>query len=98
MQFGRVEGFLTRTQSGELRIIVLLNTRQRVIIVRDGAIPAALHGNGLAWLADQLVQETVGNELAEVGWEVVGEASQEDEDLGAAAAIARSPCYVVRRV
>ncbi len=98
MQFGRVEGFLTRTPAGELRITVVLDTRQRVMTIRDGEVPAGLHGNDLAWLADQLVQETLGNELAEAGWEVIGEALREAEVLDAASAIAQSPCYIVRRV
>jgi hypothetical protein len=97
MQFGRVEGFLTRTPRGELRITVLLDSGRRVATVRDDDVPFALHTSDLAWLADQLVQETLGNELAEEGWEVIGEASPEEAVEGASA-LARSTCYVVRRV
>ncbi|HVL24469.1 MAG TPA: hypothetical protein VM450_10300 [Thermomicrobiales bacterium] len=97
MQFGRVEGFLTRTPRGELRITVLLDNGRRVATVRDDAVPTGLQGRDHAWLADQLVQETLGNELAKEGWEVIGEASSEDAEEGASA-LARSSCYVVRRV
>jgi hypothetical protein len=97
VQFGRVEGFLTRTPAGRLRITVVLDTRTRVLTVRDDEIPAGLGGNDPAWLADQLVQETLGNELAEAGWEVIGEATRDTEQPDAACALAQSRCYVVRR-
>jgi hypothetical protein len=98
MQFGRVEGFLTFTRNGSLRLTVMLDTRHRVAAVRDEAVPAALREQDPAWLADQLVQETLGNELAEAGWEVIGEASPDNNHADGASPTARSRCYIVRRV
>lgn len=50
---------------------VLLHTGEESEIVRDERIPEALADSNPKWLIDQLVQETLGNELAEQGWEVI---------------------------
>jgi hypothetical protein len=97
MQFGRVEGYLALDPEEGLRLTVVLDMRQHTVTVRDEVVPGALRGHDPAWLADQLVQDTLANELAEAGWEVIGESPQDDRP-DAASALARSTSYIVRQV
>lgn len=50
---------------------VLLHTGEDSSIIRDEPIPDSLVDSQPKWLIDQLVQETLGNELSEQGWEVI---------------------------
>lgn len=58
---GAVDGWFT----------VVLHTGSESVVVRDDVIPPHFRDEDPAWLIDQLVQETIGNELAESGWEVI---------------------------
>lgn len=70
MRFATVSGVIgIGEQSGWFT--VLLHTGEHSSVVRDERIPTALAGSEPKWLIDQLVQETLGNELAEQGWEVI---------------------------
>lgn len=97
MQFGRVYGFVTQLSDDVRWLTVVLDTGRDVRTVRDEAISAALALDDPGWLADQLVQETIGIELAEEGWEAVGEGAVEPDDIVEVSAIATSPVWIVRR-
>ena len=78
MRFGRVEGLVVPVEDdGQtwLRLTVYLETGDRLQVVRDEVVrplgPADTE-EALAWHADQLTQETIGNELALLGWEAIG--------------------------
>ena len=102
MRFGRVEGVLTpaeRDGAPALRLTVHLETGSRLSVVRDEVVgpPPVFPGADDWWYVDQLTQETIGNELATAGWEVVaaGEPPADDPEPGA---LVRSPAYVVRNL
>lgn len=97
MQFGRVYGFVTRGTTGGRWLTVVLDTGREVRTVRDEAILMTLEANDPAWLADQLVQETIGIELAAEGWEAIGEGTTEEDQPVGVTAIATSPVWIVRR-
>ncbi len=80
MRFGTVSGVIG-IGPGEPWFTVMLHTGETTEVIRDEAVPAALADHKPAWLIDQLVQETLGNELAELGWEViaVSEAVSDDQ-------------------
>lgn len=98
MQFGRVYGFVSRTSETDRWLTVVLDTGRELRTVRDEAVQPAHLAEDSAWLADQLVQETIGIELAEEGWEVIGEDVVEGEREGEHHAIARSSIWVVRKL
>jgi hypothetical protein len=98
MQFGRVFGFITLTSESGRWLTVMLDTGRSLRMVRDEAVNPELPVYDAAWLADQLVQETIGNELALEGWEVIGEDSVAGEREGEHHAIARSSIWVIRKV
>jgi hypothetical protein len=98
LQFGRVFGFITLTSESERWLTVMLDTGRSLRTVRDEAVNPALPSGDPAWLADQLVQETIGNELSMEGWEVIGEDSIAGEREGEHLAIARSSVWVIRKV
>lgn len=50
---------------------VLLHFGENSVVVRDEPVPEILRNENPGWIIDQLVQETLGNELAEQGWEVI---------------------------
>lgn len=70
MRFGTVSGIIGSGPSGSW-FTVLLHTGDSSDVIRDEPVPPALAGSSPKWLIDQLVQETLGNELAEQGWEVI---------------------------
>jgi hypothetical protein len=98
MQFGRVYGFVTGRPGGERWLTVVLDTGREIRTVRDEVIPAPLDSGDAHWLADQLVQETIGNELATDGWEAIGEGTMESGDATDVSAVACSPVWIVRRL
>jgi hypothetical protein len=66
--------------------------------VRDEAVDLTRYGAesvDLSWMADQLTQETLGNELALDGWEVIGAG---DPPTPAHGEIPRSVAYAVRNL
>ena len=101
MRFGRVEGVVEPVEvEGEvkLRLTVLLETGERLEIVREEVLAAmrpATTPAELAWHADQWTQETIGVDLAEEGWEVIGAGELAEPERGA---LARSATYAVRKV
>jgi hypothetical protein len=98
VQFGRVFGFITLTSESERWLTVMLDTGRSLRTVRDEAVNPDLTSKDPVWLADQLVQETIGNELSMEGWEVIGEDSVGGEREGEHHAIARSSVWIVRSV
>lgn len=97
MQFGRIEGFVTLKPEGVRWLTVILDTGREAVTIRDEAVLAGFEDQDPSWLADQLVQETLGIELAEQGWEIVGEAQGSRNDEMIADDMAWSPAYVIRR-
>ena len=102
MIFGRVEAVARLAghdrQQQTLRITVHLETGRTIAIVRDEEVPALrpiADERDLAWHADQYAQETIANELALQGWEVIGGGEVPDPVPGA---VARSATYAVRRL
>ena len=75
MRFARVSGHVV-ADDDMLNLRVTLDTGRRVETVREGRVPV-LGSRELAqdlnWQADQYTQETIGNELAEQGWEAIAE-------------------------
>lgn len=102
MMFGRVEAVAARVATREggdrVRITVYLETGRQMTVVRDEEVPVLRMINGdadLSWHADQYAQETIANELALQGWEVIGGGEIPETEPGS---IARSATYAVRRV
>jgi hypothetical protein len=96
MRFGRVEGVVVPAVAGSLRLTVYLDTGTQVEIVRDEIVPPVGPLQSQAdwiWHADQYTQETIGIELARLGWEVVGAGQLPTPEPGA---LARSAAYAVR--
>lgn len=79
MRFATVSGVIG-VGEGSGWFTVLLHTGEESKIVRDELIPAGLVDSDPKWLIDQLVQETLGNELAEQGWEVVAVSEPVNDD------------------
>jgi hypothetical protein len=105
MRFGRVEGVVTPVETGGqplLRVIVWLDTGQRIETVRDETLPPlhpVLGYADLAWHADQWTQETIGTTLAERGWEVIGAGDFPDAlDQPTPGSLPRSLPYAVRNL
>ncbi len=70
MRFATVSGVIGIGEDSTW-FTVLLHTGDDSVIVRDESVPDGLRDSDPKWLIDQLVQETLGNELAEQGWEVI---------------------------
>lgn len=98
MKFGRLEGFVTMKPNETRWLTVILDTGSEVVTIRDEEAPEGFDDRAPEWLADQLVQETLGIDLAEQGWELVGEAHQQADADAGTEDIARSPIYVIRQV
>jgi len=101
MRFGRVEGMVVvdGTRSAPiLRLTVSLESGSRIATVREEevAVLRPLAGpEDLIWHADQYTQETLGTDLAEQGWEVIGAGDLPAPEPGA---LPRSASYVVRNL
>ena len=99
MRFGRVEGVVTPlAEAGEtrLQLTVYLETGSRLEVVREEVLaplrPLTTTAD-LIWHADQFTQETIGGDLAEKGWEVIGGGEPPPPEPGE---LARSATYAVR--
>jgi virulence-associated protein VagC len=102
MRFGRVEGFVAPpdpADRGLLRLTVTLETgRGRIEVIRDESVAVLRPIAGpadLAWHADQYTQETIGVQLAEAGWEPIGQGEAPPPEPNAPA---RSASYAVRNL
>jgi hypothetical protein len=101
VRFGRVEGRLRPAAGGEsttLHFTAILESGSAFRAVRDEEVDLTRYGAepvDLWWLADQLTQETLGNELALDGWEVIGAG---DPPASTQGEIPRSVSYAVRNV
>jgi hypothetical protein len=99
VRFGRVEGLVEVAEAGgrrSLHLRVLLETTSGIAVVRDEIVPFLSSGDGagsLTWHADQYTQETIGVQLAEQGWEVIGAGEIPEHAPGQ---VARSASYAVR--
>jgi hypothetical protein len=98
MRFGRLDGYVTMLDGGQRWITVVLDTGVEIETVRDEAVPEAFADHDAAWLADQMVQETLGNELALEGWEVIGEGQTDHEQHRLMDVVAHSPTWIVRKL
>ena len=75
MRFARVTGHVV-ADDNMLDLTVVLDAINRIETVRSERVLAlgdAAQRADLNWQADQYTQETIGNELALAGWEVVSE-------------------------
>lgn len=70
MKFATVSGVIG-VEDDRGWFTVLLHIGADSTVIRDEDIPDELSTSDPGWLIDQLVQETLGNELAEQGWEVI---------------------------
>jgi hypothetical protein len=100
MRFGRVDGVLLPTgdDTSSFQLTVYLDLGSMVEIVRDEVVtlPAdEADPEAISFWADQLTQETIGNELAMNGWEVVAGGEPPSTAPGAPV---MSAAYVVRRI
>jgi hypothetical protein len=101
MLFGRVEGVvipIERDGERQLRLAVYLETGSRLETIRDEVLrplrPISSAAD-LVWHADQWTQETIGVDLADAGWEVIGGGEPPQPAPGE---LARSATYAVRRL
>ena len=79
MRFATVSGVIGIGENSGW-FTVLLHTGEDSIVVRDDPVPDALVDSDPKWLIDQLVQETLGNELAEQGWETIAVSEPVNDD------------------
>lgn len=101
MKFARIQGH-GRLRSDEnepiLSLVVTLDDGRLVTLVRDESVAWLPFGptGDTTWQIDQYTQETLGNLLAEEGWEVLSQdetASKIDED-----GISHSSIFIARRM
>lgn len=101
VEFGRVEGvveIVAGTRVPQLHLTVTLETQDDVRLVRSetlDAVRTVATREDLSWHADQWTQETIGVDLAEQGWEVLGASGRGDR---IEAGPPRSATYSVRRL
>ena len=96
MRFARVTGNVVANDDA-LDLTVTLDTGRSVTSVRSERVPALGVGElaaDLNWQADQYTQETIGNELAEQGWEAIAEQPASERVPG----IGVSSTYTVRNL
>ncbi|MCC6705539.1 MAG: hypothetical protein IT334_11720 [Thermomicrobiales bacterium] len=96
MRFARVTGHVLADED-TLMLTVVLDAINRIETVRSERVPAlgdAARRADLAWQADQYTQETIGNELALAGWEVVSEEPSAPAPPGTGV----SQAYLVRNI
>jgi len=100
IRFGRVEGHVI-LRDGHLLLTVTLEQGNTLQVVREGTVSAL--GNlsttdDLDWHADQYTQETIGVDLAMLGWEAFAEGTEQMVDPAVGVdGIGRSRRYIVRR-
>lgn len=95
MRFGRVTGHVVAHDNG-LDLTVVLDSGHRIETIRTDRLPLlgpSEQHNDLAWQADQYTQETIGNELALLGWEAIAEEPAAPSPAGTGV----SASYLVRR-
>lgn len=97
MQFGRLDGFVTRKSDGQWWLTVVLDTGREIETVRDEMLPARVGDRDIVVLVEQFVLEAIGNELADDGWDVVGEGDTGHEEHRMLDVVARSRTWVMRR-
>lgn len=101
MRFGRVEGVVEPVEeAGEtrLRLTVYLETGSSFEVVRTATLRPVRPletAEDLLWHADQLTQETIGTDLALVGWEAI---AADEPPAAEPGALARSAVYTVRNL
>jgi hypothetical protein len=102
MLFGRAEAVAEWETDGTgtqwVHVTVYLESGRGITVVRDEVLPLLKPIDSpidVAWHADQYAQETIGNELAELGWEVIGGCDIPEVETGA---LARSATYALRKV
>ncbi len=101
MRFGRVEGIVEvveRDGAVVLRLTVYLESGTRLEVLRaDDVQPLGVIDSpaALAWNADQYTQETIGNEMAELGWETI---AREEATPETGESLPRSASYIVRNL
>lgn len=97
--FGRVEAVASHDQAADmLMLTVYLESGSKIEVVRDELVPLLrpiLKASDVAWHADQYAQETIANELALEGWEVIAGGEIPEVESGS---LARSASYAVRRL
>lgn len=93
MKFGRAYGMVLDGEDGLMLTVTLEHGRQ-IDIVRRETVRRFNDDDDLDWLADQYTQETIGNELAELGWEVVARGDSPVSQAG----IGQSFTYSVRNL
>ena len=97
MRFGKVSGYVVARDDG-LWLTVSLESGRGISIVRETLVPELDNGAEKAtldWQADQYTQETIGVDLAELGWEAIAEEEAISEHPGG---IGRSKLYTVRNL
>lgn len=96
MRFARVTGHVVASDN-MLELRVTLDNGRTVTMVREEQVPLLGSGalaNDLNWQADQYTQETIGNELAEEGWEAIAETAAKERHAG----LGLSSTYTVRNL
>ena len=79
MRFGTVSGVLGVGEHHRW-FTVILQTSDETVVVRDDVVPQWLALEEPVWVIDQLVQETLGVDLALQGWEVIAVSEQEPDN------------------
>ena len=95
MRFGRVSGYVV-AHDDQLSLTVSLDSGNRVETIRSEVVPARgveADALDLGWEADQYTQETIGNELALLGWEAIASEPAESSPTGSGV----SAVYLVRK-
>ena len=101
MRFGRAHGHgrkIMRGNDAMVSLVVMLDAGSSVTVVRDETIPWLDFGprDDLGWQIDQRTQETIGNQLALDGWEVI---SEDNSGRGATDdGLSHSAVYIVRNL
>lgn len=96
MRFARVTGHVVAGDNA-LELRVTLDNGRNVTTVREERVPllgAGALADDLNWQADQYTQETIGNELAEEGWEAIAETPAVERLAG----MGLSSTYTVRNL
>jgi hypothetical protein len=96
VRFARVTGHVV-VSDNTLDLSVTLDTGRTVETIRSEQVPllgGLGYGHDLNWQADQYTQETIGNELAEQGWEAIAEQPATERHTG----MGVSATYTVRNL